>query len=918
MEVNIEIAQSLFKQNKYQETIDTCNEILTTDSHSLEAIKLIAKSFLATRKIEDARLYLNKALNIKPDDFESIKDLGNTYQAIGDSNSAKKHYQQAIAINSSYSPALTNLGNIELSKGNKQEALSLLIKATESEPLLVPAWVNLANGYYQLGKALEAKNACRKAIELNPNLFNSHFLLANILIGQKKLQEAEQPLRKTIELKPDFFQAHLNLAAVLKDLGQLQEAALLTRKAIELNPNLFNSHFLLANILIGQKKLQEAEQPLRKTIELKPDFFQAHYNLGIILKDLGNLQEAELSTRKAIELKPDFFQAHHSLGIILKDLGKLQEAEFSLSKAIEIKPDFAEAHSNLGNLLKDLGNLQEAELSLRKAIEIKPDLANAHSNLGNILNDLGKLKEAELSTRKAIELNPGFAEAHSNLGNILKSQGKSQEAKEEFIEAQRLDPNNLNYCLQNIFCLSPIPFNREQIDIERSNLKVGISGINQNNKIEFKDNIINESIFLLAYQNCDDDKEILEALAESLSNVKGILNKSFNKEIYIKENNTRKSIRLGICSDYLNKGHAVYNWFWNILKDISSSSEIEIIIFEGPDSKNEIDRECINLINGEIIKLPSSSKKGCEVILSKSIDILIYLDIGMSHYTYLLSLSRLALVQVNALGHTNTSGSPNIDYAFSHLGDNFIDNNQYFTERLIRFNRIPINYSIPFSSDRDFKRSDFKLPDDSYLIGLPHSLFKLHPDFDNVLHQILHEIPHSYLILPEGSDKYFTNKLKERWKGNSDLLISRSLFYPRVNLDDFNSMLKIFDIILCPFYYGMGNTLYQSMAVGTPVISLESKRFSSIFTSVVYKQMNIKDPPVAYTTGDYIDICKKLAFDLDYRKRLSEEIFYKSRETLFNDVNIYMEYIQFFYSALEAAKNGSYLPYNWRCPLKKV
>ena len=68
------MAQSLFQQNKYQETIDTCNQLLTTDSNSIEAIKLIAKSFLATRKIDDARIYLNKALNIKPNDYEVIKD----------------------------------------------------------------------------------------------------------------------------------------------------------------------------------------------------------------------------------------------------------------------------------------------------------------------------------------------------------------------------------------------------------------------------------------------------------------------------------------------------------------------------------------------------------------------------------------------------------------------------------------------------------------------------------------------------------------------------------------------------------------------------------------------------------------------------------------------------------------------------
>ena len=82
MEANIEIAQSLFQQNKYQETIDTCNQILATDSNSIEAIKLIAKSFLATRKIDDARLYFNKALNIQSNDYESISEKNEFLDAL--------------------------------------------------------------------------------------------------------------------------------------------------------------------------------------------------------------------------------------------------------------------------------------------------------------------------------------------------------------------------------------------------------------------------------------------------------------------------------------------------------------------------------------------------------------------------------------------------------------------------------------------------------------------------------------------------------------------------------------------------------------------------------------------------------------------------------------------------------------------
>ena len=350
MEANIEIAQLLFQQNKYQQAIDTCNEILAIDSDSIDALKLIAKSFLGTRKIDDARLYFNKALNIEPDDYEVIKDLGNTYQAIGDANTAKKYYKKAIEINNSYAPALTNLGSIEIKTGNKEKGLSLLFKATKSDPQLASAWLNLANGCVQLGKTQEAEVACRKSIALNSNLFNYHFLLGTILIEQKKLKEAVQSLRKTVELKPNFTAAHIKLGMILNDLGKLQEAEQSARKAIALNPHLFNSYFLLGTILIGQQKIQEAEQSLRKTIELKPDFTRAHHTLGIILKDLDNLKEAEIYTRKAIEIESNLAEAHLTLGIILIYSCKLEEAELSIRKAIKFKPDLAEAYWNLSLL----------------------------------------------------------------------------------------------------------------------------------------------------------------------------------------------------------------------------------------------------------------------------------------------------------------------------------------------------------------------------------------------------------------------------------------------------------------------------------------------------------------------------------------------------------------------------------------
>ena len=64
MRPTIEKAGVFLKQKKYQEAIDTCNQILAKDGNSIEALILIANSLLALKKVEEARIYLNKALNL--------------------------------------------------------------------------------------------------------------------------------------------------------------------------------------------------------------------------------------------------------------------------------------------------------------------------------------------------------------------------------------------------------------------------------------------------------------------------------------------------------------------------------------------------------------------------------------------------------------------------------------------------------------------------------------------------------------------------------------------------------------------------------------------------------------------------------------------------------------------------------------
>ena len=109
----------------------------------------------------------------------------------------------------------------------------------------------------------------------------------------------------------------------------------------------------------------------------------------------------------------------------------------------------------------------------------------------------------------------------------------------------------------------------------------------------------------------------------------------------------------------------------------------------------------------------------------------------------------------------------------------------------------------------------------------------------------------------------------------------------------------------------MGNTFFQAMALGIPVVTLLADQPRGATVSAGYKQMGILNPPIANSPKEYISISKKLAFDHSYRENISNQILSKSKDHLFNDNDIYKQYIDFFQKSLEAAYKKELLPKNW-------
>ena len=134
----------------------------------------------------------------------------------------------------------------------------------------------------------------------------------------------------------------------------------------------------------------------------------------------------------------------------------------------------------------------------------------------------------------------------------------------------------------------------------------------------------------------------------------------------IEEGNQK--IKIAFISEFLSQNHSVTRDRSGIIRNLSRDIyDIYIISF------NEVNHE-IDLVKCLWDSIPKENRiilkkydviKSQEFISSLKLDILIYCEIGMSLDSYFLSFSRLAPIQCNTWGHSDTSGIDSIDYYIS-------------------------------------------------------------------------------------------------------------------------------------------------------------------------------------------------------------------------------------------------------------
>jgi protein O-GlcNAc transferase len=814
---------------------------------------------------------------------------------------AERLYGQIIQADQGNADAHHLLGVLEYQKGRFDLAIVSMRHAIGLNPRAAQYHTNLGLAHEALGQIGEAAAAYQQAVTIQPDAADAHNNLGNILLQQGRLNDAAAHCRHALRYRPEFPEAYNNLGNALLESGQRQEAIVCFQQALRINPHFAKACNNLGNALKHENRLEEAIRCYQEAVRLNPQYAEAFYNGGIAFEQLDKLEEAIACYRQALQINPNFVEACNNLGTALTKLKKIEEGIGYLRQALSMKPNFAEACNNLGTALEQQQRHEEAVSYYRQAIKHKPDFAAAIDNLSNAflaqsitLLEQGQCAEAEAKCREILRLKPDFAEAHEVLGSALVDQGKSDAGLECYREAVKLKwdlagahgnlaiqlaerglmeeaethlrqaielEGNERLQVLSATLLPPIYQSVEDLETWRQRFTKNVEKLTEDN-VTILSNQLAVPPFLLAYQGMNDrdlHRQIAKLYAAPFA-VPGYTHAAGKRE--------PGKVRVAFISRCF-KNHTIGQLMRGLIAKLSRESFAVTVLSVG--NHDDGLARWIREHADEYVQLPSNLAVARRLIAQRKLDVLIYTDIGMEPVTYSLACTRLAPVQCALWGHPVTTGIDTIDYFISSEDLETADSEQHYTEKLVRLKNPAIYYYRPVPPSPLEGRGSFGLPEVGSLYGCPQSLFKFHPEFDDILGGILRGDPQGTLVLLEGKHRQWDDALRQRLASSIPDVAERIRFVPQQDHRRFLNLNAVVDVLLDPIHFGGGNTSYEGLALGVPIVTMPSSLLRGRITYMLFRQLGVLDCVVS-SPEEYVERAVRLGTDVDYRVAIADKI----------------------------------------------
>jgi predicted O-linked N-acetylglucosamine transferase (SPINDLY family) len=388
--------------------------------------------------------------------------------------------------------------------------------------------------------------------------------------------------------------------------------------------------------------------------------------------------------------------------------------------------------------------------------------------------------------------------------------------------------------------------------------------------------------FIPLYFNEDNLKDVYVKRAEILENVMKFEGHEIDYE-FANRDLRRKKIRLGILASHFIPAAET---FASLAIYEHLSRDFEVILYSLSRTGHRLEQYCQSCANSFKL-LPQNLKDQVNVIRADDLDILFIATnvTAATNQICLLSLHRLARIQVTSVASVVTTGMRNVDYYISgKLTDPSSEAEHHYREQLLRLDGCAHCFS--YGSEENtatvtIDRKKLGISNESVIFVSVANMFKITPELSHTWAKVIASVPNSVLLLFPFGPNWSSSYPKKTFLNNISKIFSEYGLQPTrciildpvpvPNRDDVKEYLKLADVYLDSYPFSGTTSVIDPLEVGLPIVARQGTCFRSAMGAALLQDIGMLNL-VADSEESYIQIAIALGREPELRKQRSDQI----------------------------------------------
>lgn len=690
----------------------------------------------------------------------------------------------------------------------------------------------------------------------------------------------------------------LHRGNVLLTSGNIDYAGVCFSEALKIDRECIEALYKLGIIFYRKDDNDSAISALTEAANLAPENPGILNALGAALGRAGQSAKAIEMFKRVFSADPTQAAAAMNCGRLMLSIGDFVHAEAWLAKAGLLRPNHAETLRLLTEARLAIGQPGLALDSGHRAVQLDPSNMSAKLALAQAYLSTRKLEQAHALLSDCLAHNPEDSQALYFLAETEEKRGRTEEARKLYAQVvdMDIDPEFRTLTrLKRVLAVPVINMNRAAIDKDRDQISANLAEIPRE---PVKDPYRSGGFtnFYLAYQG-QADRDIQERVAQFyLECCPGLATVA----PHVHQARKREKKRVAILSSFL-RSHTV-GYLCRGLIERLDRDRFEVVLLRAPVLPIEDPvAPVLAAMADHVVDLPDDLHEARALIAKEEADLLYFPEIGMEDLVYFLAFGRLAPVQVMGWGHPVTSGIPNMDAFLSVAAMEPENGSEHYSETLIELEGLSICVPTPDNLDTSLAKADFGMDESRPAYLCAQSLFKIHPDFDVIIEDLLNKDPNAniyFISMTPQADSIFLDRLRQTVDGD----MKRIKILSRVPSKDFPALLKSADVLLDIPHWSGGKTSLESLFAGTPIVHWPGAFMRGRHTLAFYKRMDVMDCVVDNAEA-YVETAYRVVHDAQFRSSVRTKIRERA-PMLFNDRSAIEEIADVFDRLIDEARRA--------------